>query len=391
MRRRPRVLLVHPDVRPPGGAAGVTAWMLQALKDGHDVTLLTLSACDVGALNACYGTALAPGDVRVQRVLPRAAAALDRIPLPLALLRNHLLYGRCRRIGGDYDLVVNTTNEAWLGRPGIQYVHFPWGYWPRPAIELRWFHRLPGLLRAYYACCAALSAFDATRLREDLVLVNSEWTGAKVRELYGGSTVTLYPPVADPVRPPAWDERARAFLCVGRIAPEKELEKVVRIVARLRQARPELRLRLVGAPSRAHAAYHRRIRRLVAAHADWLSLEEGAGRARLGALMARHRYALHGMLDEHFGMAVAELARAGCIVFAHDSGGQREIAADARLLYSSEDDAVAKIERVLADASGQARLSAELRARAERFASTRFVETLRGLVAERLPATAVAS
>ena len=387
MPRRSRVLVVYPDLRPPGGAAGVTAWMLQALKDEYETTLLTLSACDLDAVNACFGTSLAPRDVRVLRAWASLADVLDRIPLPLALLRNHLLYARCRRIGADFDLVVNTTNEAWLGRPSIQYVHFPWGYWPRPAVELRWFHRLPGVLRAYYACCARLSAFDRSRMGENLMLANSDWTGAKVRECYGGTTVTLYPPVVDGVSPPAWGERERAFLCVGRIAPEKRLEEIVRILARVRRTQPELRLHLVGARSRVHAAYYRRVRSLVAAHAGWLTLDESADRAALAQSMARHRYAIHGMVDEHFGMAVAEMARAGCIVFAHDSGGQREITADPRLLYADDDDAVAKIEAVLADEAGQPQIGAALRERGSRFSSERFASTLRTLVAQRLQAT----
>jgi len=103
--------------------------------------------------------------------------------------------------------------------------------------------------------------------------------------------------------------------------------------------------------------------------------------------MARHRYAIHGMVDEHFGMAVAEMARAGCIVFAHDSGGQREITADPRLLYADDDDAVAKIEAVLADEAGQPQIGAALRERGSRFSSERFASTLRTLVAQRLQAT----
>lgn len=107
--------------------------------------------------------------------------------------------------------------------------------------------------------------------------------------------------------------------------------------------------------------------------------------------MARHRYGIHGMVDEHFGMAVAEMARAGCVVFAHDSGGQREIVADDRLLHASDDDAVRKIERVLADRSTQARLREQLRARSERFSAESFMASVRALVANGPPGARAAS
>jgi glycosyltransferase involved in cell wall biosynthesis len=376
------VLLVHPDLKPPGGAAGVTAWMAEALQHRHDLTLLTLEPVPFEAVNRAYGTALDGSRIRTVCAGRGVVRWLNRMPLPLALLRNHLLHRRVREIGGDYDVVLNTANEAWLGRPSIQYIHFPWGYWPRPDIELRWFHRIPGLLPAYRAVCAGLSAFEGARMRENLMLANSDWTGGKVKERYGGETVTLYPPVEGGADGVTWEARDDVFLCIGRISPEKRLESVVEIVRRVRLRRPHVRLVLVGGESRLHRRYQRRIRHLVEANPEWLTLVVEPARASLRDLMARSRYGLHGMVDEHFGMAVAEMARAGCVVFAHDSGGQREIVEDARLLYGSDEDAVGKIESVLADRSLQLRLQSRLRERSERFAAESFMANVRRVVEE---------
>jgi glycosyltransferase involved in cell wall biosynthesis len=356
--------------------------MAEALQRAHALTLLTLEPVSFDAVNLAYGTALDPARIRTVCAGRGLVRWLNRMPLPLALLRTHLLHRRVRAIGGAYDVVVNTANEAWLGRPTIQYVHFPWAYWPRPDVELRWFHRMPGLLPAYRAACAALSAFEGARMRENLMLVNSDWTGGKVEERYGGETVTLYPPVEGGGDGAPWDARDDTFLCIGRISPEKRVEVVVEIVARVRRSRPHVRLVLVGAESRLHGRYYRRIRRLVAANHDWLTLLESPDRSTLRVLMARSRYGLHGMIDEHFGMAVAEMARAGCVVFAHDSGGPREILEDPGLLYSSVDDAVAKIESVLADGARQLRLQSALRERSERFSAARFMASVRRIVDE---------
>jgi glycosyltransferase involved in cell wall biosynthesis len=376
------VLLVHPDLKPPGGAAGVTAWMAEALQREHVLTLLTLEPVSFAAVNRAYGTALDGSRVRTVCAGRGLVRWLNRLPLPLALLRNHLLHRRAREMGGDYDVVVNTANEAWLGRPSVQYIHFPWGYWPRPDVELRWFHRIPGLLPAYRAFCAGLSAFEGARMRENLMLVNSDWTGDKVKERYGGETVTLYPPVEGGADGAPWEQRDDVFLCIGRISPEKRVERVMDVMRRVRQRRPEARLVLVGAESRLHGGYFRRIRRLAEANRDWLSLVVEPDRASLGTLMARSRYGLHAMVDEHFGMAVAEMARAGCVVFTHDSGGQREIVEDPRLLYDSEDDAVRKIEAVLADRALQVRLQSSLRERSERFSTGCFMASVRRIVEE---------
>ena len=104
-------------------------------------------------------------------------------------------------------------------------------------------------------------------------------------------------------------------------------------------------------------------------------------RAELDRLMGRHRYGLHGMEGEHFGMAPAEMARGGALVFVHDSGGQREVVGSESLLrYSSVDDAVRKIGAVLDDQREQARLLDHLREHTRRFSTEAFMCAIRGAV-----------
>jgi hypothetical protein len=54
------------------------------------------------------------------------------------------------------------------------------------------------------------------------------------------------------------------------------------------------------------------------------------------------------MVEEHFGIAPAELQRAGCVTFVHNSGGQVEIVgSDTRLTFGSVDDAAERITGVI--------------------------------------------
>ena len=68
--------------------------------------------------------------------------------------------------------------------------------------------------------------------------------------------------------------------------------------------------------------------RLAAAHGDWIEFREDLSRVELNRLMGRSRYGIQAMENEHFGMATAEMTRAGCLVFAHDSGGSPEVLND---------------------------------------------------------------
>ena len=98
-------------------------------------------------------------------------------------------------------------------------------------------------------------------------------------------------------------------------------------------------------------------------------------------LMASHRYGIHGMAEEHFGMAPAELVRAGAIVWVPHGGGQMEIVGDEpSLMYDGEDDAVAKIASVLGDPAEQLRLREILAERGPRFSTDRFVSEVRDIV-----------
>ena len=100
-------------------------------------------------------------------------------------------------------------------------------------------------------------------------------------------------------------------------------------------------------------------------------------------LMATHRYSIHGMREEHFGMAAAELARAGAIVWVPRGGGQMEIVGrEPALMYEMDDDAVQKISSTLTNTAEQQRLRALLATTCEQFSTEHFMRQVRDVVNE---------
>jgi glycosyltransferase involved in cell wall biosynthesis len=374
-----RVLFVQPSMQPPGGGNGVAAWMVQALKDVHDVTVLTWWPFDVAEVNRFWGTSIGAGEVRRRRVPGWLRAPLDALPLPLSLLRTAVMARYARRLAAGYDVAVTANNETDVGHVAVQYVHYPWNLYPRPAVDYRWYH-LGLLLSLYYRLCQAVSGFSATATRRNLTLVNSDWTGRLVAGRYGMTSRTVYPPVAGDFPLVPWEAREPGFVCLGRIAPEKEIERVMEILTAVRAAGLPVRLHIVGTPG--DPRYYQGIVARARAAADWIQVHENLPRAGLVALVARQRYGIHGMREEHFGMAPAEMVRAGCIVWVPAGGGQVEIVEDTRLIYRSVEDAVAKITRVLAAPDEQAALRKDLAARAEAFSIERFTAEIRRAVAD---------
>jgi glycosyltransferase involved in cell wall biosynthesis len=245
---------------------------------------------------------------------------------------------------------------------------------------MRWYHGARGPLHAYYAVADWMADFSMDRLRQNLTLVNSDWTGAHVSRFLGVETQTLYPPVADPAPGLPWTDRRNNFLTIGRLSPEKEYERVMRILARVRERVPDITLTIIGTWDRHARGYRDRLFDLARSLGSWIEFRQNVSRDEIRALMATSRYGIHGMREEHFGMAPAELARAGCIVWVPRGGGQMEIVNhEPALLYDSEDDAVGKIVRTLGDPSEQERLRRVLTA-AERFSTANFVERVRAIV-----------
>ena len=372
-----RVLMVQPSLNPPGGGNGVAAWMLEALKSEHRITVLTWDVPRLEAINQFYGTSLHPSDFELTP--PPLLHAIARwTPTPMALIKDNYLLLRCRRLAARFDVVISANNEVDVGRRGIQYIHYP-KLSLRPEVDLRWYHRLPILVDTYRWVALWLTGFSVERMRRNIFLVNSDFIGAQVRALHGVKTVTLCPPIAGTFPAVPWECREDGFVCIGRISPEKRIEQIIGILSRVRDHGLAPHLHIVGTPD--DDAYTAFIRTCVDPNRSWVSLHENLSREELARLVSIHRYGIHAMNGEHFGMSVAEMVSAGCIVFAPNNGGPAEIlGGDERLLYSSPQDAAEKIELTMVRPERQKDLRDYLTPRSALFSVQRFVNQIRELV-----------
>ena len=379
-----RVLVVQPVLDPPGGGSAVAAWMLEGLKADHRVALLTWEPADLAEVNRFYGTRLVPADLEAHVVPAAVRRAVARLPKRHLLVRDTCLMRRARRLAPAFDVVIGAEDEADLGPRGIQYVHYPRFETFGPDVDLRRYYTWPGLARAYRTCTMRATGTSLTRMRGNLTLANSDFIAARVRAVHGVAAVTVYPPTVGPFPTVAWEDRENGFVCVGRIAPVKRIDRIIDVVQTLRTRGYAVHLHIVG--TEVDASYAADIRRRVRACADWITLHENLSRPALCELLSRHRYGIHGMDEEHFGMAISEMVTAGCIPFVPDGGGQREIVGgDERLLYRATDEAADKIARVLRDRELQRTLRAHLAGRCAQFSSECFVRRIRQIVAEFTP------
>ena len=380
-----KVLLVQLSLQPPGGANGVAAWIVEALKRDYSLSLLTWTPVEVAAINRFCGTSLRSSEFAVHQIHPLLRWLIDHVPVPLDFLKTSLLLRYCKKMKGKYDVVITANNEADFGCKGIQYIHFPRACRPPPELDLNLWLRyflLPGLIRVYRRLCMRLSGFSLERMKENLTLVASDWVGNTVQQCYGISTTTLYPPIAEEFPDVSWEDRENGFVCIGRITPEKELDKIIDILTRVRSQGWDIHLHIIGSPD--HPAYYNRIRKRARQNSSWIFLDINLSRQELLRMVSMHRYGIHGMTEEHFGMAVAELVRGGCLVFVPNGGGQVEIVAgNERLLYRTADEAAACIEGVVRDRDLQSHLREVLKSNITQFSTQQFARRIQEFV-ERL-------
>lgn len=378
-RRRARIAVVLDKVPglPPGGSHAVGAWIAEALKASHDVTIVVPDPkLSVLELNAYFGTSFLAEEARMEYVsMPPLLHHTQR----LVLLKKHLLLRHCTRIAKNFDLVIYASGEADFGVRGIQYIHFP-------ITSANGGSR--GIFAVIYeVLCRGISGYSLERVRANLTLTNSLWTAEAIRRAYDLEALVLHPPVPEDYPSVPWESREDGFLCVGRIVREKRVDRVVSILKKVRERGWDVHLHLVGKPH--DPKYWRSLARLLKTETSWVSVEGSLSRRDLVGLLVRHKFGLHGMDYEHFGIAVGEMTKAGCVVFVPSGGGQLEIVNDERLTYSDEASAVDKICAVLSSEKLQSELRTQLARSSKEFSSAIFSESMRKIVQDFLARRAV--
>ena len=378
---RAKVAIVHPRLG-FGGSEARALWTLDALKDEYGVSLITDGDVDLLHLNECYGAKLERTDFSILRV-----------PLPIGLrntrrfaaLRGLLIQRFCQRVAPRFDLMISTYNPCDFGVRGIQCIaDFSFDEVLRPAFDpvgQGWKAQSYGdslLRRTYLGLCNSVSRPTPQGWKKNLTLANSHWSAKLMRQRYGLEACTLYPPVADGFPSIPYSERENGFVCIGRLSPEKRMDTVIEILSRVRRRGHDVHLHIVGGA--VDSQYARALKELCREHREWVFLEGAVFGEEKKELIAKHRFGISGRTHEPFGIAVAEMVKAGCIVFTPNGGGQVEIVDHPDLVYSDGDDAVLKIERVLESAPMQDDLQRHLSRGARRFSVENFRRGIRDVV-----------
>lgn len=377
------VLIAHPCLL-YGGSEFRALWSVEALRGSCRMGVATGCPIDFAKLNGHCGTSLGAYDIEILRSpqwLRKAVGHTDA-------LRGALFARFLRRVAARFDICISAYNRMDFGRPAIQlFADFSFddslrrSYHPIPVGVRGWFHR-SGMARAsYLSVTRAIAGASDYNGADDWLIANSAWTAELLRSRLGlPVNRVIFPPVVGTAPPVPWVQREAGFVVVGRVSHEKRIDRMIDVLGRVRAAGHDVHLHIVGAIG--DDGYGRAIRDQIALNGSWCFAEGYMVGAEKMAFLAQHRFAIHGCTGEAFGISVAEYVKAGCIPFVPEEGGPKEIVECDELIYREEDEAVAKITRLLENPERQHALHADLVQRANRFSVERFMAEFRLLIAD---------
>jgi glycosyltransferase involved in cell wall biosynthesis len=377
---RPRIAIVHPQLNEGGGSEATALWIVEALKMNHDVYLITMGNVNLSQLNECYGTNLKEDFVTI---IPLALPYLFKRRFDA--LRGYRLARFCKKNSSEFDLMISTYNMMDFGRKGIQCIaDFSFDDGLRRAIHpstggmKSWLYRDSPFRKVYLKVAKILSGNSRDGWRENLTIANSDWSARLIKETYGVESIKIYPPVTGEFTDIPWDKREDGFVCLARLVPEKQIDKTIEILETVREKGWNIHLHILGRID--NLEYGDKLNQLCKERSDWVFMEGLIKGQKKLEFIGKHKFGISGCKGEAFGIAVAEMIRAGCIVWVPDGGGQVEIVNHPYLIYDDVKDAVKKIEGVLNNKALQIELLKHLLKQSRKFSREIFVLEIQKVV-----------
>lgn len=390
-----KIAIIQYKLSTKGGAESVAMHMINALQDKYDISFITpLTDINIGDINRFYNISINKSiDIRsfteqkyfdkiehISGVLPQNETT-EKFTLGLDLLRSAFFLRGIKQIQSEFDLLIWATRGPDIGRsyqhmqyysndelssgegmevinstvPALRYVHCPY-----QIQNIRKYQHNPVIEKGLSKICELIVGETPPNENVQSYLSNSNFTG-KMLEVNNVSCKTLYPPVDVKelqAKSTSWEQRENGFVCVGRIAKDKNIHKNIDLIDRLRNHGHKTHLHIVGIQY--DSQYSRKILRL-ADKKSYINFEGEVTKDELVELISTHKFGIHGKEFERFGIVIAEMVAGGMLPFVHNSGGQTEIVNNNNnLMYDDLDNATNKINAILKDPSKQTNIRDQL-------------------------------
>jgi glycosyltransferase involved in cell wall biosynthesis len=332
--RDQRSIVIHPLLENVGGSETVCMAVLKALRKRNDDICLLTSGVHKRLLDVYWNDIFR--FVRLRKLRAHQPRPFD------TYWRYLMMWKEITRYARDSDYVFLTQEllpglSRFKRASKVLYVHFPK------------FHGIEDSGRGLMArgFLLPISRIVENQLNDiDMIICNSYFTKAAVIDLWGRYGIpdptVLYPPTLREFDSSAgWEKRSSRALSIGRLVPFKRHEIMKQLALKL----PDVDFVSAGS----HVAiYDRYLRKLMAESPTNYRIWMGISAEDLCRQLETSKVYVHLAKEEHFGIAIVEAMSAGCVTFAHDSGGPREYLPE-QLRWRDLRDLEVKIRNVMTD------------------------------------------
>ena len=370
-------LFVYPKLLPTGGGEAAAAWMLHALCERGTVSVVTSDPHDLPGLDRAFGTSLRCAKLEMIVARSRLCDLFSKLSLPHELLKFRMFVQTARKQRAGHRVCVSAYNDLDLGggAPVIQYLHgapcnyLEWVWSHTITLKQNWRMRLQVWL--YVNACNILVPWSDARAGRNWTIANSSWTDGAFERIYGrpADAVLFPPPLGDYGRQNV--NSKAAFVALARAHPHKGWQEMIDIIKALRRRGHEIGFSMFVIPDQEDLLEH--LQNEVEENSEWMALAVNAPREKINEAINTHRYGLHASYAESFGMSIAEMLLGQCLTVVRDEGGQPEIVTEPELRFSSTQEAIEKLHKILSQPELENKLRASQQSRREQYTRERFL------------------
>jgi glycosyltransferase involved in cell wall biosynthesis len=353
-----------------GGAEVATMWLIEALKNDFEVSLITRGGFDLDELNQVSSTQLKSGEFKMIQLPFHHLLSQTKG----GLIWQGVYYRMCRIYARQFDLCITASRTINWGKPAVHILSDV--EWNEELME-KYGDREPskkGLIHRLYSFASQLAEGKSRHnIASDFFIANSQWTAKVSRPYMKQESTVVYPPVPQSHEQHPITSRQNSFLYLGRISSEKRIDIAIRILEKVRVDYPELQFHIAGAFE--SSPYCQQISE-ICQQKEWIHIHGALYGQKKEEILQQYRYYINARASEPFGISTAEMIQAGMIPFAFKDGGQQEIIIDDRLVFQTEEEAVVKIKWVLANANQMQPIIENLQSNVEKFSANHFIENM---------------
>lgn len=368
--------MLHDSLNFRGGAERVCLKTIEALKEGGDeVVLGTIEPTDWVGLGDTMGWKTRPD---------KEISLLGFSSMKFRLYMSTLAPIIHARLRSECDLCVGTNGDLMPLDTDVTYMHYlPTSLSSRGNAE----QQSSNLAAIYMLPFRMVQSSMLKKLRRDALIANSHFTSDAIRARLECESQVLYPPVEleafSSVR--SSESRDDTVVACGRLSPEKNFELVLAVAKLL----PRIDFVILGTSSGALSrSYYARLHRIKESNNLRNVRIVKSTFATMLSVYSRSKVFLSAMVDESFGLSVAESMASGLVPVVHRSGGPwQDILARQEgqfgFSFSSAKDAASTIERLTGDEGDRREIVDRNDEGVKRFSATQFKEGMRRIVKDR--------